>query len=62
MQQDLCPTKLKAARACPLRNFSEENCAATGRVAIWPFLNYLPEIEWFGHLAIFWPSLNVIKS
>jgi hypothetical protein len=32
------------------------------RVAIWPFSNCLPEIKWFGHLAIFWPFLNDDKN
>jgi len=26
------------------------------------FLNCLPEIKWFGHLAIFWPFFNVDKN
>jgi len=29
---------------------------------IWPFWNCLPEIKWFGHLAIFWPFLTVDKN
>ena len=44
-----------------------------GRVDIWPlkrpnqpkfglFWNYLLEIKWFGHLAIFWPILKVEKK
>jgi hypothetical protein len=29
---------------------------------MWPFSKCLPEIKWFGHLTIFWPSLNVDKN
>jgi len=31
-------------------------------VAIWPFLNGLPEIKCFGHLEFFWPFLNVEEN